>query len=271
MFDAVVKKPLSGVRLIAIVSILAAFAIRLNVASAAEQTAPSSAFNGLEWRSIGPFRGGRATAATGVPGSPDVFYFGAAAGGVWKTIDAGASWQPIFDSQSTASIGAIAVAPSNPQVIYVGTGESALRGNVTWGGGVFKSEDGGATWKNVGLRDSRQIGALIVDPKNSDVALVAALGHAFGPNSERGVYRTADGGKSWQRVLYRDDLSGAIDVTFDPNDSHIVYAALWQVRRQPWNFSSGGVGSGLYRAAALKSFSASASFPKRAYSTPRSL
>ncbi|MEP6884181.1 MAG: glycosyl hydrolase [Gammaproteobacteria bacterium] len=247
MFDVVVKKPLAGVRLIAAVSIVAACTIQLNVASAADQTAPSAAFNGLEWRAIGPFRGGRATAAAGVPNSPDLFYFGAAAGGVWKTIDAGASWQPIFDSQSTASIGAIAVAPSNPQVIYVGTGESTLRGNVTWGGGVFKSEDGGATWKNVGLKDSRQIGALIVDPKNPDVALVAAIGHAFGANDERGVYRTADGGKSWQRVLYKDDLSGAIDVTFDPNDSHIVYAALWQVRRQPWNFSSGGSGSGLYR------------------------
>ena len=247
MFDAVVKKPLAGVRLIAAVSIVATFTIRLAGASAADNTAPTSTYNGLEWRSIGPYRGGRAIAAGGVPGSPNLFYFGAAAGGVWKTIDAGASWHPIFDSQTIASIGAIAVAPSNPQVIYVGTGEGALRGNVTWGGGVFKSEDGGATWMNVGLKDSRQIGALIVDPMNPDVALVAAIGHAFGPNKERGVYRTADGGKSWQRVLYKDDLTGAIDVTFDPSDSHIVYAALWQVRRQPWNFSSGGLGSGLYR------------------------
>jgi photosystem II stability/assembly factor-like uncharacterized protein len=241
-------------RSIAILALCAAGASVLHAAAepvatptAAGGTILASAYNALQWRSIGPYRGGRAVAATGVPGSPDLFYFGAAAGGVWKTMDAGSTWQPIFDSQPVASIGAIAVAPSNPQVIYVGTGEGALRGNVSWGGGIFKSTDGGATWMNVGLKDSRQVGALIVDPKNPDIALVAAIGHAFGPNSERGVYRTADGGKSWQRVLYKDDLTGAIDVTFDPNDARIVYAALWQVRRQPWNFSSGGPGSGLYR------------------------
>jgi photosystem II stability/assembly factor-like uncharacterized protein len=149
--------------------------------------------------------------------------------------------------RTCTSIGAIAVAPSNHDVIYVGTGESALRGDITYGDGVYKSTDGGKSWTNIGLKDSRQIGAVIVDPHNPDIVLVAAIGHAFGPNAERGVFRTTDGGKNWARVLHRDDQTGAIDVTFDPTDSKIVYAALWQVRRQPWNFSSGGPGSGLFR------------------------
>ena len=220
-------------------------------ASMAATTGPvdPALYKAMRWRGIGPYRGGRALAVSGVSGEPGVFYFGAAAGGVWKTIDSGATWRPIFDEQSTSSIGAIAVAPSNHEVIYVGSGEGALRGNITWGDGVYKSTDGGKSWANVGLRDSRQIGALIVDPKNPDIVLVAAIGHAFGPNAERGVFRSADGGKTWTKVLYKDDNTGAIDVTFDPHDAKIVYAALWQVRRQPWNFSSGGPGSGLYRSA----------------------
>ncbi|HEY5071354.1 MAG TPA: hypothetical protein VII63_04915 [Caulobacteraceae bacterium] len=208
---------------------------------------PDSAFNAMQWRGIGPYRGGRADAVAGVPGQPNVFYFGAAAGGVWKSTDAGGTWKPIFDSQPISSIGAIAVAPSNPDILYVGTGESALRGDITYGDGVYRSADGGKTWAHIGLDDSRQIGAVIVDPHNPDIVLVAAIGHAFGPNAERGVFRTADGGRTWTKVLYKDDSTGAIDVAFDPNDSRIVYAALWQVRRQPWNLSSGGPGSGLYR------------------------
>jgi photosystem II stability/assembly factor-like uncharacterized protein len=218
-------------------------------AAGAAGAIPDSAFNALQWRGIGPYRGGRAIAVAGVPGQPNTFYFGAAAGGVWKTTDAGATWKPIFDSQAVSSIGAIAVAPSNPNIIYVGTGEGALRGDITWGGGVFKSIDGGKTWSNIGLRDTRQIGAMVVDPANPDIVLVAAIGHAFGPNSERGVFRTADGGKTWNKTLYKDADTGAIDVAIDPHDSKIVWAALWQVRRQPWNFSSGGPGSGLYRSA----------------------
>jgi len=215
--------------------------------AAATGEIPDSAFNAMKWRGIGPFRGGRADAVAGVPGAPTTFYFGAAAGGVWKTTDAGGTWKPIFDGQANLSIGAVAVAPSNPDVIYVGTGEGALRGDITFGDGVYKSTDGGKTWANVGLKDTRQIGAVIVDPANPDIALVAAIGHAFGPNAERGVFRTIDGGRDWTRVLYKDDQTGAIDVTFDPHDARIVYAALWQVRRQPWNLSSGGAGSGLYR------------------------
>ncbi|WP_174301088.1 glycosyl hydrolase [Caulobacter sp. S45] len=207
----------------------------------------SSPFASMHWRNIGPFRGGRALAVAGVPGEPDVFYFGAAAGGVWKTMDAGSTWKPVFDHEPISSIGAIAVAPSNHSVVYVGAGEGALRGNISYGDGVYKSLDAGKTWTNIGLKDTRQIGAIIVDPANPDVVMVAAIGHAFGPNAERGVFRSADGGRTWTKVLYRDADTGAIDVTFDPNDSKIVYAALWQVRRQPWNFSSGGPGSGLFR------------------------
>jgi len=204
-------------------------------------------FNGMQWRQIGPFRGGRALTIEGVPGEPDTYYFGAVAGGVWKTIDGGANWTPLFDKQPISSIGAIAVAPSDHNVICAGTGEAAIRGNTTYGIGVFKSVDGGKTWENIGLKDSRQIGALIVDPRNENVVLVAALGHAFGPNQERGIFRTADGGKAWTKVLSKDENTGGIDVVFDPHNPNIVFASLWQARRQPWFFSSGGPGSGLYR------------------------
>src|SRR5438445_621009 len=166
-------------------------------------------FKGMQWRQVGPFRGGRALAIEGIPGEPDIYYFGAVAGGVWKTIDGGANWTPLFDKENISSIGAIAVAPSDHNVVYAGTGEAAIRGNTTYGIGVYKSIDAGKTWKNVGLRDSRQIGALIVDPRNPDVVLVAALGHAFGPNPERGIFRTADGGKTWTKVLSKDENTGA--------------------------------------------------------------
>ena len=202
---------------------------------------------GMKWRQIGPFRGGRVIAVSGVPGDPATWYFGGVAGGVWKSTDVGANWKPVFDEQKISSIGAIAVSESDPNVVYVGTGEACPRGNITYGNGVYKSVDAGRTWKNIGLPDTRQIGAVIVHPKNPDIVLVAALGHAFGPNTERGIFRTADGGRTWTRVLYKDQDSGAIDVAFDPDNANIVYASLWQMRRQPWNFSSGGSGSGLYK------------------------
>lgn len=204
-------------------------------------------FKGMLWRQVGPFRGGRALAIEGVVGEPDVYYFGAVAGGVWKTTDGGATWQPMFDKQDISSIGAIAVAQSDHNVVYAGTGEAAIRGNTTYGTGIYKSIDAGKSWKNIGLKDTRQIGALIVDPRNSDVVLVAALGHAFGPNQERGIFRTTDGGKTWAKVLSKDENTGGIDVVFDPHNPNIVFASLWQARRQPWFFSSGGPGSGLYR------------------------
>src|SRR5256714_7335130 len=171
-------------------------------------------FNGMRWRQVGPFRGGRALAIEGVVGEPDTYYFGAVAGGVWKTTDGGVNWTPLFDKAPISSIGALAVAPSDHNVIYVGTGEAAIRGNATYGIGVFKSIDAGKTWENVGLKDTRQIGALIVDPRNADVVLVAALGHAFGPNKERGIFRTADGGKTWINVLSKDENTGGICLCF---------------------------------------------------------
>src|SRR5437870_955817 len=204
-------------------------------------------FSGMQWRQVGPFRGGRALAIEGVPGEPNTWYFGAVAGGVWKTVDGGANWTPLFDKQDISSIGAIAVAPSDHNTIYVGTGEAAIRGNTTYGTGVYKSVDGGKNWKNIGLRDTHQIGALIVHPNNPDIVLVAALGHAFGPNAERGIFRTSDGGKTWTKVLSKDENTGGIDVVFDPHNPNVVFASLWQARRQPWFFSSGGPGSGLYK------------------------
>jgi len=206
-----------------------------------------SLFNAMRWRQVGPFRGGRVLAVTGVPGEPNVFYFGAASGGVWKTVDAGVNWAPIFDHESIASIGAIAVAPGDHNTIYVGSGEACIRGNITYGNGVYKTTDGGRTWRNIGLRDTRHIGAVVIDPKNPNIVFVAALGHAYGPNEERGVFRTTDGGTTWQKVLYRDNKTGAIDVVLDQANPSTLFASLWEVYRTPWSLSSGGAGSGLYK------------------------
>ncbi len=206
-----------------------------------------SLFRAMRWRQVGPFRGGRVLAVTGVPGEPNVFYFGGASSGVWKTVDAGANWTPIFDHESIASIGAIAVAPSDHNIIYVGSGEACIRGNITYGNGVYKTIDGGRTWRNIGLRDTRHIGAVIVDPKNPNIVFVAALGHAYGPSEERGVFRTTDGGATWQNVLFKDNKTGAVDVVFDPANSATLFASLWEVYRTPWSLSSGGPGSGLYK------------------------
>ena len=186
-------------------------------------------------------------AVAGIAGDADTFYFGAAAGGVWKTTNGGESWMPLFDRQSVSSIGALALAPSNSNIIYAGTGEACIRGNVSHGDGVYKSVDAGKTWTNVGLRDTRHIGRILVDPKNPDIVLVAALGHAYGPNAERGVFRSADGGKTWQHVLYNVERKGAIDLAFNPANPQIVFAALWEVQRTPWSLVSGGPGSGIYR------------------------
>lgn len=204
-------------------------------------------FGAMRWRQVGPFRGGRVLAVTGVRDEPNVFYFGAVAGGVWKSTDTGANWQPLFDKQHIASIGAIAVADSDHNIIYVGTGEACIRGDISYGNGVYKSVDGGKTWTNVGLKDTQHIGAVIIDPKDPKIVFVAALGHAYGPNVERGVFRTTDGGKTWQKVLYENDKTGAIDIVFDPNNSRTLFASMWQVYRTPWSLVSGGAGSGLYK------------------------
>src|SRR4030088_3340870 len=215
--------------------------------AAAPGTIDEKLFKGMQWRQIGPFRGGRALAIQGVVGEPDTYYFGAVAGGVWKTTDGGADWKPVLDKAEISSIGAIAVAQSDHNVVYTGTGEAAIRGNTTYGTGVYKSIDAGNTWKNVGLKDTRQVGALIVDPRKADVVLAEALDHAFGPNLERGIFRTDDGGKTCTKVLGKDENTGGIEVVFDPHNPNIVFASLWQARRQPWFFSSGGSGGGLYR------------------------
>jgi photosystem II stability/assembly factor-like uncharacterized protein len=225
---------------------LGATSLLLAGSLAVAQQFNESLFKGMKWRLIGPYRGGRVLAVTGVPGDPTTYYFGGVAGGVWKTTDGGVHWTPLFEKEAVSSIGSIAVAGSDPNVIYVGTGEACIRGNISFGDGVYKSLDGGKTWKNVGLRDTRHIGAVIVHPRNPDIVFVAALGHAYGPNSERGVFRTLDGGKTWEKVLY-DEKTGAIDVTFDPSNPHILFAALWEASRTPYSLTSGGPGSGIYR------------------------
>ena len=214
---------------------------------AAAQPYNEAQFKGMQWRGIGPYRGGRVLAVTGVVGDPYTYYFGAVAGGVWRTVDGGTSWQPISDKSVMASVGAIAVAESNPNVIYVGTGESCLRGNISYGDGMYKTTDGGKNWVHIGLKDTQHIARLWIDPHNPDHVLVAAVGHAYGPNTERGVFRTNDGGKTWDKVLFKDENTGATDLSVDPRNPNVVFAALYQVRRSPWSLDSGGPGSGLYR------------------------
>ena len=210
---------------------------------------PEGLYSGLQWRMLGPFRGGRADAVAGVPGRLNEFYFGSVGGGVWKTADGGRTWVPVFDSQPVASIGAIAVAPSRPEVVYVGTGESTLRDSAGRGDGVYRSTDAGRTWTHIGLGDTQHIGKIAVDPRNPDVVFVAAMGSLYAPNPERGVYRSRDGGRSWEKVLYRDENVGAIEVVIDPSDPRVVYAGLWNTRRPPWFVyaPSNGPGGGIYK------------------------
>ena len=208
-----------------------------------------SLFAEMKWRCIGPFRGGRTVAVTGVPGQPNVFYMAAVNGGVWKSTDYGEVWKPIFDSQPTGSIGAIAIAPSDPRIIYAGSGEGLQRPDLSVGDGIYKSADGGETWQHLGLRDAQQIPAILVDPRDASRIFVAALGHPYGPNEERGVFRSTDGGQTWQKVLYKDENTGAADLAFDPKNADTLYAALWAGRQAPWEIggSFNGPGSGLYK------------------------
>ena len=202
----------------------------------------------LRWRCIGPPRGGRVVAAAGDPCDPMVFYFGAAGGGVWKTTDGGTYWEPVSDDYfNTAAVGALAVSESDPNVVYAGTGESCIRGNVTHGDGVYRSTDAGKTWKHVGLTDTRHIARIRVHPTNPDLVYVAALGHAFGSNEERGVFRSKDGGDTWEKVLYKSEKAGAVDLCLDASNPRIMYAAVWETLREPFSFTSGGPDSGLYK------------------------
>ena len=238
-----------------------ASAVTLGVSSASPAAAPkptpapakkgpasSDRFEGLQFRMIGPYRGGRSAAVAGVRHQPNVFYFGAAGGGVWKTTDGGSNWEVLSDKEfKTGSVGAIAIAESDPNVVYVGMGESPIRGNLSHGDGVYKSTDGGRSWKNVGLSATRQIARIRIHPSNPDLVYVAAQGHAWAPNPDRGIYRSDDGGKTWKRVLFVDDQTGACDLSMDPGNPRTLYAAFWQVVRKPWELVSGGPGSSLYK------------------------
>lgn len=231
---------------------LAAFS--LSYSTLAQQPASPSGndadpLKAVQWRLIGPFRGGRVTAVAGVASQPLVYYFGGTGGGVWKTIDGGINWEPITDGSvfGTGSVGAIGLSDSDPNTIYVGMGESPIRGNVSHGDGVYKSTDAGKTWKRVGLEDTRQISRIRVHPKNPDLVYVAAQGHTWAANSDRGVFRSKDGGKTWQKILYRSDKAGASDLIIDPSNANILYAGLWEVYRKPWTLESGGPGSGIFK------------------------
>src|SRR3954466_15190893 len=194
----------------------------------------ASLFGDLHWREIGPYRGGRTKAAAGVPQRPGLFYAGAVNGGVWRTDDFGRTGTPVFDAQATGSIGALAVAPSNPDVIYVGSGEGLQRPDLSTGDGIYKSIDGGRTFRHLGLREGQQIPQIAVDPGDAARIFVAVLGHPYGPNEERGIYRSTDGGDSFQRVLFKDADTGGADVVIDPADPKTVYASLWEARQAPW-------------------------------------
>jgi photosystem II stability/assembly factor-like uncharacterized protein len=217
-------------------------------ALAGAQPVNPSLYQSLRWRMIGPFRGGRTVAATGVPGRPNVFYIGVNNGGVWTTTDFGRVWTPLFDDQPTGSIGALAVAPSQPDIIYVGSGEGLQRPDLSTGDGIYKSTDAGKTWQHLGLRDGQQIPAIIVDPRDPKRLFVAVLGHPYGPNPERGVFRSIDGGSTWEKVLYKDENTGAAALAFDPANPQTIYADLWAARQGPWeNGAWEGPGSGLYK------------------------
>lgn len=207
----------------------------------------SALYGGMEWRSIGPYRGGRSATVTGVPGKPNLYYFGSTGGGVWKTEDGGQTWSNISDGYFGGSIGAVAVSEYDNNVIYVGGGEKTVRGNVSFGYGVWKSVDAGRTWENIGLNETRQIGRIRIHPRNPDIVYVAAMGNLFAPNEQRGVFRSKDGGQSWEKVLYVNDQAGAVDLAFDPNNPRIMYASTWRIRRTPYSLESGGQGSGLWK------------------------
>ncbi len=228
--------------------IFAAVLLALALASVgiAQEFSPQF-FEGMRWRCIGPFRGGRTVAATGIPGKPNVFYMAPVNGGVWETTDYGRTWKPIFDGQPTQSVGSLAVAPSNPDIIYVGSGEGLQRPDLSAGDGIYKSNDAGKTWTHLGLRDGWQIARVLVDPRDPNRVFAAVLGHPYGANEERGVFRSTDGGENWQKILYKDPDTGAVDLAFDPTNPQILYAVLWSARQVPWEGSVEGHSGGLFK------------------------
>ena len=219
----------------------------ISAASTSSAAYDSSTFAAIRWREIGPFRGGRSVAVAGSGKRPNEYYFGTTGGGVFKTTDGGITWAPVTDKYFGGTIGAIGVSESNPDIVYVGAGEYPIRGNVSHGDGVWRTADAGKTWTSLGLTDTRQISRVRVHPTNPDIVYVGALGHVFGPNAERGVYKTMDGGKTWRKILYRNDSTGIADLVLDPNNPEIIYAAFWQAWRTPWQLVSGGAGSGIFK------------------------
>ncbi|MCP3962254.1 MAG: glycosyl hydrolase [bacterium] len=228
---------------------LALFFLAFSSASRADSHAgfDESLFQSMEWREVGPYRGGRSAAVAGIPDQRNVYYFGATGGGVWKTDDGGKTWKPVSDGFFGGSIGAVAVSSWDPNVVYVGGGEKTVRGNVSHGDGMWKSTDAGKTWKHVGLADSRRIPRIRIHPRNPDLLYAAVLGHLFGPNAERGVYRSKDGGETWERILHVSDEVGAVDLAMDPTNPRILYASMWRILRTPWSLESGGEGSSLWK------------------------
>jgi photosystem II stability/assembly factor-like uncharacterized protein len=228
---------------IVLVSLLAIF---LSIFSVNAQEPGKDVLGALRYRHIGP-TGNRLTSVVGIPGQPNIYYVGAASGGIWKTIDGGVHWEPIFDAQPVSSIGALAIAPSNPNIVWAGTGEPWIRSHISVGQGVYKSTDAGKTWTLMGLEKTGRISRVVIDPKNPDVVLVAALGHAYGPQQERGVFRTTDGGKTWQRVLFTDENSGCAHLEMSPGDPKTLFAGMWPIEIHTWGRESGGPGSGLFK------------------------
>jgi photosystem II stability/assembly factor-like uncharacterized protein len=227
---------------------LAGLVLCLAAVVSAQQFDPAL-FQEMRWRMIGPFRGGRTIAHAGVPHQPNIFYIGVVNGGVWKTTDYGHVWKPIFDGQPTGSIGAIAVAPSDDNIIYVGSGEGRRRPDLATGDGMFKSTDGGKSWQHLGLADAQQINSILVDPRDANHVYVAVIGHPYGPNEQRGVFESKNGGQTWERILYKDADTGAMQLVFAPNDPNTIYADMWASRRPPWTTGNPleGKTSGLYK------------------------
>src|SRR4051812_27443690 len=224
--------------------LIAILTVSVNVIAQRKLNDDSILFSKVKYRSVGPFRGGRSGAAVGDLTQKNTFYFGATGGGVWKTIDGGSNWKNITDKYFGGSIGSVAVAPSDESIIYVGEGENTLRGNVSEGlGGMWRSDDGGRTWENVGLKDGRHIIRIVIHPRNPNIVWAAVMGHLFGPNEERGIYKTVDGGKNWKKVLYVNNQTGCSDLVMEPGNPTTLYAGMWRVIRTPYSLESGGEGS----------------------------